>query len=312
MFSIWSSSLHTINSDRPMKWFHKIGYLALNTLSNSTTKLNLGVVGVKKFQPSSQLIQDHFGDLNSLSSPSRIINNIFWEDLDWTLIRSQLGGQLRVIEVGCGTGRYGVKLRNIAQIDSYRGVDIEASSAWNEINLENFEFETDSYENFSTFTSGENLIITQSALEHFEKDVQFFDSIRQYAESIDYPLVSIHLFPSPACLFTMLLHGIRQYNRRTIAKLIRASGITSSTDLYILGGVRSNFFHFRELTLRSLVFRKPMGFKNLNRYLTIAQEAIIRDSLSPSKFSPSFYALVLSWNTKRSGKEWIKSSRASR
>jgi len=214
------------------------------------------------------------------------------------------------MEVGCGTGRYGIKLRKIAQIDSYKGIDIQASKEWYSIPLENFEFEVGSYENFLSLTSGENLIITQSAIEHFGKDIQFFDSIRKYAESSKHPVIAIHLFPSPACLFTMLLHGIRQYNRRSITKLVESSSVSQYQNLYALGGIRSNVFHFFELTLRSLILRKPLATKDLNRYLVKVASALTRDSQTPSIFSPSFYALILSWKTGDGGKVWIKASKS--
>jgi hypothetical protein len=214
------------------------------------------------------------------------------------------------MEVGCGTGRYGTKLRKIAQIDSYKGIDIQVSEDWHVNLLENFEFEVGSYENFDALTSGENLIITQSAIEHFEHDIQFFDSISNYAESSKQPVIAIHLFPSPACLFTMLLHGIRQYNRKSIAKLVESTSKSQYQNLYALGGIRSNFVHFIELTLRSLILRKPLATKDLKQYLIKVASALTRDSNSSSKFSPSFYGLILSWKTGDGNNAWIKVSKS--
>jgi hypothetical protein len=306
-----SSSAHSLNADLPMRRIDKIQYLVLNLLSNIFTKFRLDGVKVTKFQPSQDLVAVHVETLSGINSPSRIISNIFWEELDWDLIRKRLNGELRVIEVGCGTGRYGVKLRELAQIDSYRGIDIEASEEWGPNTLNNFQFEVGSYEDFLDLVFRENLIITQSALEHFEHDLLFFDFIKQYAETADYPVISIHLFPSPACLFTMLLHGIRQYNRRAIAHLAKVSSVSQSNQLYVLGGIRSNFLHFVELTLRSLVLRKPLATKSLNRYLHKVAAALGRDSASTSKFSPSFYALILSWNTEGGKDSWLTETKSS-
>ena len=305
-----SSSAHTLNADLPMRWFDKVNYFTANFFSNIHTDFKSSRLKVIKFQSSQEAVADHFKSFDGLISPSRIICNIFWEQLDWDLIRSQLDGDLRVMEVGCGTGRYGTKLRKIAQIDSYKGIDIQASQEWYANPLNNFEFEVGSYENFLGLTSGQNLIITQSAIEHFEQDIQFFDSIRKYAESSKYPVIAIHLFPSPACLFTMLLHGIRQYNRRSISKLVKSSGESQYKNVYALGGSRSNFVHFTELTLRSLILRKPLATKDLKRYLNKVASALTRDSKSLSKFSPSFYALIVSWKTGDSNKAWIKASKS--
>ena len=305
-----STSSHAFNADLPMRLIEKVNYFAANFFSNVQTKFKLSQLQVVKFQPSQKAVADHFKSLGGLVSPSRIICNIFWEQLDWGLVRSQLGGEIRVIEVGCGTGRYGTKLRKIAQIDSYKGIDIQGSEQWYANALENFEFEVGSYENFLSLASGENLILTQSAIEHFERDIHFFDLIKKYAESREHPVISIHLFPSPACLFTMLLHGIRQYNRRSIAKLVRSSGESQCGNLYALGGIRSNFVHFIELTLRSLILRKPLATKDLKPYLLKVTTALTRDSKSPSKFSPSFYALILSWKTGGGNKAWVKGSKS--
>ena len=305
-----SSSSHTFNADFPMRRYDKINYFITNFVSNIHTKFRLSRLNVIKFQPTQEAVADHFKLLDGLISPSRIICNIFWEQLDWDLIRNQLGGELRVMEVGCGTGRYGTKLRKIAQIDSYKGIDIQSSEEWYANPLENFEFEVGSYENFLTLTSGENLIITQSAIEHFEQDIYFFDLIKKYAESSEHPVISIHLFPSPACLFTMLLHGIRQYHRRSIAKLVKSSRESQCRNLYALGGIRSNFVHFIELTLRSLILRKSLATKDLKPYLFKVASALTRDSQTPSIFSPSFYALILSWKTVDGDKVWIKASKS--
>jgi SAM-dependent methyltransferase len=281
-------------------------------VNNLNTKIRIQHTKVEKFNPEKSVIVEHLNTVSEPTSPSRVMSNIFWEQLDWRLIRAKLGGQIRVLEVGCGTGRYGEKLNRLASIDSYKGVDIEVREEWRLNQPDHFLFQKASFEDFSSFTSRQNLIITQSALEHFDQDLQFFDSIGNYAKNCNFPLVSIHLFPSPMCLFTFLFHGIRQYNRRSILKLIKSSGIPQIVNLYILGGLRSNLFHLVQITFRSVIFRKPLSSKPVSSYVSKMSRVLVRDSKSRSKFSPSFYALILAWNFEDSEIDWVAGSKSSR
>ena len=299
-----SSSSHVVNADFPMERSDKIKYFVLNLSNNLITKFDSKETNVRKFSPSGTVIVDHVNNLESIISPSRILCDVFWENLDWAMIQAQLKAELRVVEVGCGTGRYGEKLKSFANIESYLGIDIEPNDHWAVISSDKIHFQVGSYEDVLNLVRGQNLIITQSAIEHFEEDIVFFDLIKKYAESCDFPVMAIHLFPSPACLFTMLLHGIRQYNRRAIKQLVKVSGQTRASTLFALGGFRSNYFHFVELTLRSLVLRRPLATKDVKRYLNKASKVLVRDSNSKLKFSPSFYALCLTWRVDATELKW--------
>ncbi len=306
-----SSSSHTVNADYFMSTSDKLKYFLFNLVNNLGTKIRMRDIKVEKFNPSKSAVIEHLNKITDPTSPSRIMSNIFWEYLDWRLIREKLNGEIRVLEVGCGTGKYGEKLNRVASIDSYKGVDIEAREEWRLNQVDHFFFQRASFEDFSEFTSRENLIITQSALEHFNHDLQFFESIGNYAKKCDFPIVSIHLFPSPMCLFTFLFHGIRQYNRRSILKLIRSCGVPQIVNLYILGGLRSNLFHLVQITFRSVIFRKPLSSKHMPSYISKISKVLARDSKSRSKFSPSFYALILVWNIEDSEIKWVGSSKSS-
>jgi len=307
-----SSSSHLVNADYFMSPSDKLRYFLFNLMNNLYTKIRMQDTKVEKFNPPKSVVIKHLSTVNEPTSPSRIMSNIFWEQLDWKLIRTKLNGEIRVLEVGCGTGRYGKKLNHLASINSYKGVDIEAREEWRLDKLDHFFFQRASFEDFSSFISRENLIVTQSALEHFDQDLQFFESIGNYAKTSDFPVISIHLFPSPIGLFTFLLHGIRQYNRRSILKLIKSSGTPQIVNLYILGGFRSNLFHLVQITLRSVIFRKPLSSKYLSSYVNKMSGVLVRDSESKSKFSPSFYALILAWNTEKVEINWVSVSKSSR
>ena len=75
--------------------------------------------------------------------------------------------------------------------------------------------------NISEFVDKEtNLFITQSAIEHFNYDLEYFQQIKKFIDKNKTNIIQIHLFPSPACLWLYLFHGVRQYNFRAIMQII--------------------------------------------------------------------------------------------
>jgi len=274
----------------------KIQYFVLNFLANSRTRKHHPNLLIKKFSPSAESISKNLSLLVEPQSPSRILSNIFWENIKWDYVNTVLRGEIRAIEIGCGSGRYGRKISKLTNIENYTGVDITYSSEWDLVNTQDFKFTIGSYEDFDTLVNNQNLIITQSALEHFEYDLKFFRLIGNYAKNVPFPVLSIHLLPSPVGLLKFLLHGIRQYNRKSLSRLVSVSQPTGDGQLYVLGGFRSNLFHLREITLRSLIFRKWVTEVNVEEYIARIFKPLARDSRSKSMGSPSFYALVLYWD----------------
>ena len=290
-----SSSMHVINADRELDTIKKIQYFILNFICNLKCKVRIVNFSTKKFSPTEDQIDSHLKSLSEPQSPSRILSNIFWESIDWSFVNETLQGEIRAIEVGCGSGRYGRKISQLTQIQSYMGVDIANSPDWNSNSESNFDYVLGSYEEFDSIVDKQNLVITQSALEHFENDLKFFGLIGDYARSVTFPVLSIHLLPSPAGLFKFLLHGIRQYNKRSISNLLASAGPTNYAVLYSLGGIRSNFFHFVSITLRSLILRKWIVSQEIESYKVKVQRPLVIDSKRNSFRCPSFYALVIYW-----------------
>lgn len=290
-----SSSIHVINADRELDTIKKIQYFILNFICNLKCKVRIVNYSTKKFSPTEDQIDSHLKSLSEPQSPSRILSNIFWESIDWSFVNETLQGEIRAIEVGCGSGRYGRKISQLTQIQSYMGVDIANSPDWNSNSESNFDYVLGSYEEFDSIVDNQNLVITQSALEHFENDLKFFRLIGDYARSVTFPVLSIHLLPSPAGLFKFLLHGIRQYNKRSISNLLSSASPTNYAVLYSLGGMRSNFFHFVSITLRSLILRKWIVSQEIESYKVKVQRPLVIDSKRYSSRCPSFYALVIYW-----------------
>ena len=92
------------------------------------------------------------------------------------------------------------------RLNSYVGLDISEKDKWTKYN-QKFKFYVCDACKSEPFLKGKNLIFTQSAVEHFQNDLEFF---RITKESIaDQRCIQIHLLPSPFCLFTYLFHGYR-------------------------------------------------------------------------------------------------------
>ena len=152
------------------------------------------------------------------SSPSRKLSDLFWLQLPWGLIRSELG-EIKVFDTGCGSGNLGVKLQAYSKniIASYTGVDISQHDNWNVLSerYPNYLFRRLDSANISDYiTDDTNLFISQSSIEHFKNDLIYFKHIHEFVKRTSKSVMQIHLFPSPACLKLYGQHGVRQYTPR--------------------------------------------------------------------------------------------------
>jgi hypothetical protein len=71
-----------------------------------------------------------------------------------------------------------------------------------------------------------NLLVSQSAVEHFPDDLHYFRCLRDFVAARETPVLQLHAFPSPACLELYPRHGVRQYTPRTVSltsRLFRGS-----------------------------------------------------------------------------------------
>ena len=53
-------------------------------------------------------------------SPARYLSDIFWHSLKWQNIKLALGGNLKILEVGCGKGKYGFFFKKKLKKNLYR------------------------------------------------------------------------------------------------------------------------------------------------------------------------------------------------
>lgn len=242
---------------------------------------------------------------NLRCSPSRKLSDFFWMKLPWEDIRQELG-EIHVLDTGCGSGNYALRLQSFSggRISGYTGMDICSHANWKRLMAVHEWINLKVHDSVSISPSipeQTNLIISQSAIEHFEEDISYFLEIRKYIENAQRDVIQIHLFPSSSCLFLYLLHGVRQYTPRSAATIARLFKKYSYAVLYRLGGKSCNKLHFNYIT-KPLLLKMGNDFRQTRQelYDLAMKESIRRDMESKDDNSASFYALVIhsNWSQK--------------
>jgi SAM-dependent methyltransferase len=283
------------NGDEPLGPFARVAYLALNRLNNRAP--------YRRLDPELSIADFDSGDLERLDelpglpSPSRALCDLFWMRLPWAAIAEEVG-PLRIVDVGCGSGRYGPSLQRWSEgrIARYVGIDRDAHDGWAAL---------ESGHPFTEFRRGDagaigslipfdtNLIVSQSTLEHLPDDVHVLDEIHAFAHRSARPLLQIHLVPSQACLWTYLWHGYRQYTPRALSARTRRFADCSSRLVVRLGGPASNRLHYRFVTWPLLIRRRgDRRTASPDQYRRELRDALSRDAVGPHR-SPAFYALLI-------------------
>ncbi len=283
-------SIFSINGDTKLNPFQLCYWFCFNAIRNIFHS-NLDDNLVVKKAKSSNIVQ--FMDVSSNRSPCRRVSDMFWKSLPIEALYKELG-KLKVFEVGCGKGNYGLFLSEILgeSFEHYIGIDICKSQEWENFEKNRFSFIEGNADNFISEIKDSNLIITQSALEHFPNDEQYFDQVLEYASDCNRPIVQIHLMPSAACLRLYLLHGYRQYTPFWISKISKKFGFNSKKILYCLGGLNVNRVHYKYWTKNginndSVSHLYDQSFRN----------SLINDNNSQlSVKNTSFYCLVIMHN----------------
>lgn len=230
------------------------------------------------------------------SSPSRRLSDMFWMSLPWAEIARALGGRLDVAEIGCGSGYLGRLIAGYVAETDYTGGDLFAHPDWEKHTSAHFRFRVADAKNVADILRGRNLIVTQSALEHFEEDLTFFRQVAAEAEASGAPLLQIHLMPSPACLWLYLWHGYRQYSHRRLEEIAALFGENAFTAVAALGAARCNAVHARFITRPMLTGRPDRRDAETAAYVAELTAAIAADMAHPDFARASFYALIVGNN----------------
>jgi hypothetical protein len=241
-------------------------------------------------------------EINQQSSPTRILSDLFWKNLQWNQISDELG-LLFAFDTGCGSGRYGslIDIASHGRLARYKGIDIYEHSDWRQRSFdEKYRFEKfDGKRVGASIPSETNFFMSQSAIEHFRNDLRYFIDVKRFIRThTERPIMQIHLFPSAACMKLYGRHGYRQYTPRTISKITRLFP-ESQRFLFGLGGHECNRVHAKYIT--NPLARDGIDFRKTkpNEYKQAVLNAIQIDQ-NDGLAESSFWALVICSNWKQS------------
>ncbi len=294
-----STSIHTLSADKGLNRLEQFLWLFYNRLNNHFLPNASGSLRIQDFIV--DLSDKSWNQTYPKSSPSRKLSDLFWMQLPWGVLQAELG-QVNVLDVGCGSGNYYPRLQDFShhRITSYTGIDIAYNENWEVLKKKYPEVQfqkLNSDDIQAAIPQNTNLIISQSALEHFERDITFFDQMRTFIKQAAKDVIQIHLLPSSACLALYGFHGVRQYTPRSLSMLTKSFREFSYAIAYRLGGEECNRLHWEFITQPSSTGKSDMRNTETERYEREVREAIRMDSQRlPS--DPSFYALVIhsNWN----------------
>jgi hypothetical protein len=291
-----STSWHGLNADRKLSRTGRAMWLVANWLNNRfpLRRLDPELI-LTRFVLEDAEITTHWPKIDPTVSPARRQSDLFWYAYPWETVIESLGGEIRAVEVGCGTGKYGIILEECLgdALIQYTGVDLVEHTEWKELSTNSrFKFVVGDSRFVSNHAKGANLIVTQSALEHFDEDLTFMEQIAQQVEIAPRPVIQIHLMPSAVCLWTFLWHGARQYTPRTISKLTSLFDARTKKTLYALGSKHCNSIHRKYITWPKLMGKGDLRESRLAVYESEVRRAVEADRRS-STGNACFYACVL-------------------
>ena len=112
------------------------------------------------------------------------------------------------MEIGCGSGLYGIFLKQItgSYFSSYTGLDIYKNDSYPK---EGNHIISKAENVYSHINKETNFIMSQSSLEHIEKDTFAVEEITKKLIENEKPFIQIHMVPASKSLWLYLWHGYR-------------------------------------------------------------------------------------------------------
>jgi 2-polyprenyl-3-methyl-5-hydroxy-6-metoxy-1,4-benzoquinol methylase len=265
-----------INGDVPMPMARRFRYIVRNVLRN--VRFTANPVAMKKWV----LPRKTLGDLDIRTpSPARVLAEAF---VVHELPRLIAPRRIRVLDIGCGSGRMSDLLGKAGFTGHFVGVDLQnrfAGDRWQDGPFTTEFIEGDAHD--LKLPPGFDLIISNSALEHIPDDGRLIARLQTLLVPDG---LQVHLVPSTWALFLYLWHGFRQYGRAAIAA--RFPGPPPL--VYRLGGTACFLVHFMLITIPEVLLRQSLRKRLPRVYAAVLRGALRVDHLVP--FMPSGYVII--------------------
>jgi SAM-dependent methyltransferase len=297
-----STSFNRISGDVPkLNLFKKIVWHVANYIDNHfPMKFDESSFEIKEWNVSSSFLESILRDMPNTKILPRAICDIFWKTLDYNKLSEKLS-ELNVLDVGCGSARVYVEFLSQIPNLSYTGIDIEHLSDWDELKQKyNIKFlNQDICEYLKREGLKENLLVSQSVLEHVERDFFLHEILSEIIKTKkNKRVIQIHLVPAVACHSIYGIHGYRHYDLRKLSRI--SSLYKNFSDCYVvpLGDKQMNIEHSRWAKGSS---RTSPRFLKPQEYVSVVQKQLVRfftqGSGTTSLYNePTFYAYIIDSN----------------
>ncbi len=187
-------------------------------------------------------------DVTTNSSPSRLLTELHFRLCLPTLLPI---GKIRVLDIGCGSGRLCSILAELGYSGEYVGLDIQNRFSSEVVPGFMRRFVLGDAHEFFEQDSSFDLIVSISALEHIPAESSLVDRL---SALLTQGGVEMNYVPSGWGLFVYLWHGYRQYPINYISKIFGYKGVS----VIALGGFFSFLLHFVVITVGELLLRLPV------------------------------------------------------
>lgn len=207
-----------------------------------------------------------------LASPSRILTEAFIKSRIPQLITPK---RIRVLEIGCGSGRLCSMLAELGYSGEYVGLDIDDRFTHTQVPGFQSNFIFGDAHAFDPGSEKFDLIISVSALEHIPQDALLIDKLPTWLASGG---MELHFLPSSSSLLLYLWHGWRQYPLPQIGNRFGSDVVATA-----LGGTFTSMLHFTFITVGEILL--PLKARKRLRWL---YQPLIDRALVLDRFLPLF------------------------
>lgn len=256
-----------LSGDTRLSTAQRLKYLWNNILRNTSVSR----CGLK---PKSWSLPSNAYDewVSGNASPLRVLSEAF---IVCSLPHRVEGRTVRVLDIGCGSGRSCTLLAQAGFSGHYTGLDLDDRFDHIQTNRTDFKIDFIRGDVHSVLPNETyDVIISNSALEHIPNDMNLPTRFNDLLEGNG---LQIHILPGPGALYTYLWHGFRQYSLSAIAQRFGVD----NTDVRRLGGFFSFITHVILITVLEMLLGLSVRTKAPKFYGTILKSALRLDVFFP-------------------------------